>query len=366
MTTIQFAFTGFGNIAKTHMTALRAMPIIKPLPLLPVLDTLVTRQPDRHRSQAEAIGFRRVTDSVQEAVADDHVHVLDICTPNSRHYEDVMAALPQGKGIYCEKPITDTYENSARLVEETKQVPGLAEQLAFTFRYHPAVMRIRSILSEGIVGDILQCSISYRRSGYLDPQRPMSWRLQGGLSGGGATSDLAVHALDMIRHWFGDYKQVTGQARAHVQSRPESAGSTIHVPSEVDDWAMMQYTTESGVSGTVEVSRIALGSEAFEIRIVGTHGSITADLERDQMPTVHLVRGSVPVLPVPNSLELLPGDKATMGIAVDTHFAALYHYIQRYAGEDRYPELAPHLADGLHVEYWIDRVLRSSAEEQTR
>ncbi|MFS0722334.1 Gfo/Idh/MocA family protein [Paenibacillus sp. 1P07SE] len=362
MTSIHFAFTGFGNIAKTHMTALRAMPIIKPLPLLPVLDTLVTRQPERYRAQAEAIGFRRVTDSAAEAAADEQVHVLDICTPNSRHFEDVTAALDHGKAIYCEKPVTDSYERTAQLLAETKRHPGLQEQLAFTFRYHPAVMRIRAILAEGIVGDILQCSISYRRSGYLDPQRPMSWRLQGGLSGGGATSDLAVHALDMIRHWFGDYKEISGHARAHVRTRPESAGSETRVPSEVDDWAMMNYSTESGISGTVEVSRIALGSEAFEIRIVGTHGSITADLERDQSPTVHLVRGSTPVLPVPATLDLLPGDKATMGIAVDTHFAALHHYIQRYAGEDRYPGLAPRLADGGHVEYWIDRVLRNSGQ----
>ncbi|GBF77887.1 hypothetical protein PA598K_06468 [Paenibacillus sp. 598K] len=362
MKTIPFAFAGFGNIAKTHMTALRAMPIIKQLPLLPVLDTLVTRQPDKHQAQAEAIGFRRVTDSVEEAAADERVHVVDICTPNSRHYEDVTAALAHGKGIYCEKPVTDSYERSSQLLDDVRQRPELPEQLAFTFRYHPAVMRIRAIVAAGVIGDILQCSISYRRSGYLDPQRPMSWRLQGGLSGGGATSDLAVHALDMVRHWFGDYQEVKGEARAHVRQRPEAAGSEVLVPSEVDDWAMMTYATVSGVRGTVEVSRIALGSEAFEIRIVGTHGSITADLERDTSPAVQLVRGTLPVLPEPDSLALLPGDKATMGIAVDTHFAALYHYIQRYAGEDRYPDLAPRLADGVYVEGWIDRVLRASEE----
>jgi predicted dehydrogenase len=42
---VRFAVIGFGNIARTHMTALRALPIIKRTPLLPVLDTLVTREP---------------------------------------------------------------------------------------------------------------------------------------------------------------------------------------------------------------------------------------------------------------------------------------------------------------------------------
>lgn len=359
MKSVRFAIIGFGTIAKTHMTAIRALPIIKKTPAAPVLDTLVTRTPEAHQAQAEAIGFRRVISSAEEAAADDHVHVVDVCTPNANHFDDVNAALQGGKAVYCEKPVTETYERSLALFDTVKQHQNCLQQLAFTFRYHPAVMRIKRLLEEGAVGDVLQCKISYRRSGYLNPERPVSWRLQSGMSGGGAISDLGVHVLDLLRHWFGEFTDVGGRTNTYVQKRPDAdSGQLVEV--DVDDWAMMHYRTISGVSGTAEVSRIAFGSDAYDIQIVGSQGSITCDLEHHLVPAVHLLKGGSMALPAVDSLALLPDEKATMGIAVNTHFAALHHFLLRYAGEDPYPGLAPTIGDGVQVEYWIDRVLQEN------
>ncbi|QYR23814.1 Gfo/Idh/MocA family oxidoreductase [Paenibacillus sp. sptzw28] len=364
MRELRFAILGFGNIAKTHMTALRALPVIKKTPVVPVLDTLVTRRPDVHQAQAEAIGFRRVVDSASKAAADERLHAFDVCTPNANHFDDVMAALSGSKAIYCEKPVTEEYSRSLELHRRVSEQPEVLQQLAFTFRYHPAVMRIKRWLQEGIVGDILQCKISYRRSGYLSPERPVSWRLQSGMSGGGAISDLGVHVLDLLRHWFGELDEVSGRTKTYVRKRPDAETGEI-VDVDVDDWAMMHYTTESGISGTAEVSRIALGSDAFDIQIVGAQGSITCDLERHTIPAVHLLHGGTTALPIPDSLTLLPDEKATMGVAVDTHFGSLHHFIWRFAGEDRWAGLAPTIEDGIKTEYLIDRVLKQNKEWNT-
>jgi predicted dehydrogenase len=361
---IRFAIFGFGTIAKTHMTALRALPVIKKTPAVPVLDTLVTRNPEAHRQQAEAIGFRIVTASAEEAAADEAINVIDICTPNANHFEDAALAFRHGKSVYCEKPVTDTYERSKALLDVKAGYPAGLEQLAFTFRYHPAVMRIREWLKQGIIGDVLQCKISYRRSGYLNPARPVSWRLESGMSGGGAISDLGVHALDLVRHWFGELTEVSGQTNTFVGKRPSASDPSTIVEVDVDDWALMLFTTGSGVKGTVEMSRIAFGSDAFDIQIVGSKGSITCDLEKQAVPAVHLLSGAVPALPSPASLTLLPDEKATMGFAVDTHFAALHHFILRYADGDGFPGLAPSMDDGVNVEYWIDRVLKAGVNSR--
>ena len=362
---VRFAVIGFGNIAKTHMTALRALPIIKRPPLVPVLDTLVTRDPARHAAQAEAIGFRAVVATAEEAAAGGQVDAFDICSPNARHFDDAAPAWERGISVYCEKPLSETYERSQALAAKAKRHPQLTTQLAFTFRYHPAVMRIRELLAQGVIGDVLQCKISYRRSGYLSPDRPLSWRLMSGMSGGGAISDLGVHVLDMLRHWFGELEHVEGRTSIHVKTRKNADGGGT-VPSEVDDWAIMHYRSASGVQGIAEVSRIALGSDAFDIQIVGSRGSITCDLERHALPQVHMLGGGSGALPVPASLELLPDEKATMGFAVDTHFGALHHYILRLAGEERHAGLAPTFEDGLIAEYWIDRILNEARQEQNR
>lgn len=360
MKEFRFAVAGFGNIAKTHITALRAMPVIKKLPFNPVLDTLVTRRSEELAGQARAIGFRTVTKEISDAARDSQIDIVDICTPNANHYEEALAALQGGKAIYCEKPVTDTYERSARLLEALQASSNpVPEQLAFTFRYHPAVIRIRHWLQSGAIGDVLQCKISYRRAGYLSAERPVTWRLDSKSSGGGAISDLGVHVLDLIRHWFGELNNVTGTTETHVKQRKAADGQSL-VEVDVDDWALMQFNTVSGVKGIAEVSRIALGSAAYDIQIVGTKGSITCDLERDLAPAVHLLKGPVPVAAAPAELELLPDEKTTMGIAVDTHFGALHHFLWRLYGEDRYPGLAPTIADGVKAEYWIDRIIEDS------
>ncbi|MWC28188.1 Gfo/Idh/MocA family protein [Paenibacillus sp. MMS18-CY102] len=363
MKTIRFAFSGFGNIAKTHMTALRALPIVKRVPVLPVLDTLITRDPERKRAQAEAIGFRNVVSTVAEAASDTQVDVIDICTPNHLHDSDVRAAIAGGKAVYCEKPVTDRYEASEQL-QQAVQASGLPEQLAFTFRYHPAAMRIRELVRQEVIGEILQCKISYRRSGYLNAERPISWRLSGSMSGGGAISDLGVHALDLFRYWFGEIEEANGRVHTHVKRRPASAGSTELADVDVDDWAMIQLSTVSGINGVAEVSRVALGAEAFDIQIVGARGAITCDLERDAFPAVHFVQGRAGSLPEPSSLALIPDEKTTMGFAVDNHFGALHHFLLRLAGEDRWPDIVPTLRDGVIVEQWIERVIAQSREER--
>ncbi|WP_338113943.1 Gfo/Idh/MocA family protein [Paenibacillus aquistagni] len=363
MNTLGFTIVGFGTIAKTHMVALRTLPIIKPLPLTPVLDALVTRRPEELKHQAEQIGFSYITSDLNEALKREQTQAVSICTPNSLHAEQVKAAVQHGKAIYCEKPVTESGQATRALLQDIPEQYN--EQLAFVFRYHPAVMHMREWLLEGVLGEVLQCKVTYLRSGYLNAKRPVSWRLSDSLSGGGAITDIGVHALDLVRHLFGEFKHVDGQAYTFVPERPSAAGAADHVRVKVDDWATMAYQTEQGVRGQVEVSRIAYGADAFRIDIVGTKGSITADLEKDKRPTLHLLDGTVPVLPIPSALELLPDDKATLGVFQDSHTAALHHFILRQAGDERWSELAPTIRDGYAVEKWVDHVLKQSEQNES-
>lgn len=364
MNTLGFTIVGFGNIAKTHMTALRTLPIIKQLPVTPVLNTLVTRRPEQTLEQARQIGFAHVTSSLEEALQYDGTEAISICTPNALHAEQVRLAVQYNQAIYCEKPVTESAASTAQLVPDVPST--LTQQLAFVYRYHPAVMRIKAWLNEGIIGDVLQCRLAYLRSGYLSDVRPYSWRVNDSLSGGGAIIDLGVHALDLLRHWFGELKNIEGSTETFIKSRRAGNGTDERVAVYVDDWAMMNYETVQGVQGIVEVSRIAYGDDAFRVHIIGTKGSITCNLETDKKPQLHLVNGRHESVPEPDSLSLLPDEKTTMGIFQDSHFASLHHFILRHNGDQRWNELAPTLEDGLVVERLVDHVIQSSEARKQR
>jgi predicted dehydrogenase len=359
MSTLQvkrIALVGFGGIAKTHIIALKSIPVLKQTPVVPVLDTLITRNPERVREQALAMGFAHVSASLEEALQTRAIDAVDICTPNALHLEAVQTAAAYGKAIYCEKPLTESYSHSQRLTASAAGLP--VTQTALTFRYHPAVMRIQAALKAGLIGEVLQCRISYRRSGYLDASRPIGWRMTQELSGGGAISDLGVHVLDLFRHWFGELAEVGGRTATHVRQRPAAADSDTLAEVKVDDWALMHLKTESGIHGIAEVSRIAWGAEAFAVDITGTSGSLVCDLEKDTAPRLKLLDGLSPIIPAAASLALLPTEKETLGYAVDSHFGALNHFLHRLGGDDRWPDLAPALEDCLQAERWIDRVLK--------
>lgn len=356
---IRIAVIGFGNIAKTHIVALRALPVIKKLPYIPVLDTLVTRNPEANREQAEAIGFAHVTSSLEEALETRALELVDICTPNAFHLGDFETSAAAGKAVYCEKPLTEHYTHSVKLAAAAGNDPR--HQVALVYRYHPAVMRIAEIIKQGTIGDILQCRCSYRRSGYLNAARPVSWRLQESLAGGGAITDLGVHVLDLLRHLFGEVESIKGNIHTFVKSRPKDAAGTERVEMKVDDWALMNVALSSGVLATVEVSRIAWGAEAFQLDIVGSRGSISCDLEKEYIPRVKLLDGSSPVIPNPKALILSTDDKTTMGMITDCHFGALNHVLHRLAGSDQWdPELAPTIQDCLRAEELIDQVLQQN------
>ncbi|MCL6457513.1 MAG: Gfo/Idh/MocA family oxidoreductase [Gorillibacterium sp.] len=358
MKPIRIAIVGFGGIAKTHIIALKSIPVLKQSPFIPILDTLITRDPTGKAEHAQAMGFEHVSASLEEALQTRSIDMVDICTPNALHLKAVQAAAAAGKAIYCEKPLTENALHSLELTQAAKSAK--VTQAALTFRYHPAVMRIREALRLQMIGEVLQCRISYRRSGYLDAARPISWRMQQEMSGAGAISDLGVHVLDLFRHWFGEIKEVTGQMNTFVKQRPESVASPVLTEMKVDDWALLHVETESGIKGIAEVSRIAWGSETFMIDVTGTKGSLVCDLERETTPRLKLLDGSSSVIPTPATFALLPEEKQTLGNAVDSHFGGLHHFLYRVVGEDRWEGLAPALTDCLRAEEWIDTIVNQT------
>ncbi len=74
---------------------------------------------------ADRFGARAST-GVEGLLADGEVDVVAICSPPARHAEHVRAALAAGRrAIFVEKPLADTADDAARLVEECAAVGAL-------------------------------------------------------------------------------------------------------------------------------------------------------------------------------------------------------------------------------------------------
>src|SRR5262245_15542117 len=76
------------------------------------------RHPDKFRLQALCdidsarlevvaveVSIPRRTTSFDEVLRIDDIDIVDICTPATFHFEQILAALSAGKQVVCEKPL---------------------------------------------------------------------------------------------------------------------------------------------------------------------------------------------------------------------------------------------------------------------
>src|SRR5205085_6903590 len=93
-------------------------------------------------------------------------------------------------------------QQAKELVEIAASSSGW-HQMTFNYRFVPATMRAREMTQSGFLGDLLSFRAAYLHAGYVDPNRPFSWRTDLARSGGGAIADLGAHIIDLVRFLTG-------------------------------------------------------------------------------------------------------------------------------------------------------------------
>ena len=122
--------------------------------------------------------------SVDEVLALDGVDAVAIATPARTHQAVALAALRAGKHVLVEKPLADTGANGRKMVEHAA-ANGLVLMADHTYCYTPAVLKIRELVAEGALGDILFIDSVRINLGLVQPDVDVFW-------------DLAPHDLSVF------------------------------------------------------------------------------------------------------------------------------------------------------------------------
>ena len=198
MSKIRIGLIGYGGIGRVHAAAYRAIPFHYGLPAdsIEIAGVATTRTETAKRAAAE-IGCDFFTDDYRALLLRDDIDAVDICTPNNSHHEIVLAAAAAGKHIYCEKPLAMNVAEAASMANAVHST-GVKAQMTFNFRFFPAIMRAKQLIDAGFLGRVFSFRGRYHRSSYISSEKPMSWRLQREITGGGALFDLGSHILDLL------------------------------------------------------------------------------------------------------------------------------------------------------------------------
>ncbi|MEA3076761.1 MAG: hypothetical protein QOF60_1669 [Actinomycetota bacterium] len=242
------AVVGLG-VGQLHVRALRRIKDRFTVAAVSDLD------PSRSAAVAERIGCEVAT--FDDIIARDDIDIVDLCTPPTLHFEQIVAALEAGKHVVCEKPLVASLAEVDALERAEAAGPGRVMPV-FQYRFGNGLQKVRALVDAGLAGRAYTSSVEVawrRRADYY----AVPWRGRWATELGGVLLSQAIHALDMLTYVVGPPAEVFCRATTRVNAI------------EVEDCAAISMEMADGSLATVsatlgspqEISRHRFHFEGF-------------------------------------------------------------------------------------------------------
>ena len=306
---IGVGMVGYAFMGRAHSQAWQAVSRAFDPPLRPRLAAICGRDKAATRAAASRLGWAAAETDWRALIARDDVQLVDIVAPGNLHASIALAALQAGKHVLCEKPLANTLAEAAAMAAAADAAfpRGARAMVGFNYRRVPAIALARRLVETGRIGMVRHVRAVYLQDWLVDPDSPLTWRLQAEQAGSGALGDLGAHVVDLARFLTGDeIVGVSALSATFIDQRPLPGGSwdgdaeggatgdgdaagdvrrtgdasgTGRVT--VDDAVVFSARFGSGALGSFEATRYATGRKnALRIELNGSAGSLAFDLER--------------------------------------------------------------------------------------
>ena len=155
---------------------------------------------DSETGRARALAAELSTNCFEseDALLASSAELVIIATFNSALQPLAVRSLRAGKHVLLEKPGAVSVEELLELLAVAEGA-GKSVKVGFNLRFHPAIQRLKTLVDEGALGELMFLRARYGHGGRLHMER--EWRFQPDLSGGGELLDQGVHLLDLI-YWI--------------------------------------------------------------------------------------------------------------------------------------------------------------------
>jgi len=362
MDKVTIAMAGFGSIGRIHQLAWADIPYIYPGILPQIHLKGVCRSSYRRAEETvRSSGFEKAYRDYDDLLADPEVDVVDLVTPNAGHREQILKAMKAGKHLLCEKPLVLNASEALEL-EKAALNSQVRIGMIFNYRFIPAIMKAREMITEGLLGEVYSFRGEYFHTGYQNPRRPYSWRMDFNQSGGGALADLGIHVIDLVRYLLGDFDSVRSDLKTYITERPLPGGGSETGQVTVDDAAWMQCRLISGAMGSIEVSRFATGTlDDLNLTVYGSRGAFCFKLMEPNFlmwfDEKNRSRGWSRIETLQTYPDaVIPAPRSVIGWT-RFHTENQYRFLKSIL-ENR--EFSPSLADGAAAQYILDAAYKSA------
>lgn len=229
---------------------------------------------DSYLSKKDCYGAAVFFETADQLLGDKSIDAVSICTNTRGHFDAVIKAAQAGKHILCEKTLTDSGANSAKLVDALKDFDKNF-QIGYMKRYFPATRKALELLPK--IGAVISVHVrSYQGFEWQFDMYDMDgWKSEDGKESaihrtacGGMLNMAGSHMLDLVNLLVGTPKRVYS---VNWYPKDYDAETNSHSMFTLENGAVVHF--EAALSPYARAGRWQDGwDERFEIN--GTKGRI--------------------------------------------------------------------------------------------
>ncbi|MBI4488557.1 MAG: Gfo/Idh/MocA family oxidoreductase [Deltaproteobacteria bacterium] len=248
---------GSGSIGKRHLSNLHQLGVEK-------LSAVDIRSERLNEVSQTITNLQKFTD-LNQALDQPNLDGAIICTPTCHHISVAQKVVERGLNCMMEKPLSHSLVGLEEVAREL-QDRGLWMMVAYSMRFHPGIVKLKTLLDERAVGHVL--SVRAECGQYLPDWHPWEdyrgWYMSKEDQGGGAILDMS-HEIDYLRWFFGDVEELTAVV---------TKVSDLDI--DTDDLSEVILRFCSGLLGSLHLDLLQRVYRRTST-IIGTEGTITWD-----------------------------------------------------------------------------------------
>jgi predicted dehydrogenase len=129
------------------------------------------------------------------SLVNPEIDAVILCTPHTLHCDQIIRAAAAGKHVFCEKPLSLTRSDAARVVAACNTA-GVMLGVGHERRFEPPTLDLRKAVDTGELGTLLQIEANFSQDKFLSLPAN-NWRLSERDAPAGPMTATGIHLLDL-------------------------------------------------------------------------------------------------------------------------------------------------------------------------
>ena len=172
--------------------------------LVGLCDVNPARMAYHNRRLTGELGYHEVptypAEDFERMIKETRPDCVIVCTVDQFHDKYIIRAMELGCDAVTEKPMTTT-DQKCRAILDTIDKTGRKLRVIFNYRWGPGPTRVRQLLSERIIGDIIHVDMEYMLNNSHGADYFRRWHREKENSGG-LMVHKSTHHFDLINWWL--------------------------------------------------------------------------------------------------------------------------------------------------------------------